>query len=296
MRWRSRLVMTSATSSSIDSTPSPIHTGRYEPVKGATVLSTAMPANGSTTEVTMWMPRNTSTSSERLRCTAWVRKRGQSRAVPAHRGEDAEHQDGGEHQQADVAGAARRVPERRGPGGRDHAAGSAVAAVTSRSAGDHGRLGRHIAALNPEPSVGGWAGGCRPVLGSRVGAGGGGAGGLAGADRAAREGAGGHGGARERQHAGARRRRDGDRPHAPLGAVAGGRGRLLHSRQGTRRALRLPDALPVNWLSDTQLSPGRVTIADVQTHRERARPQPHRPGRVHRLRAPLVPRPARRPR
>ncbi len=79
MRWRSRLVMTSATSSSMESTPRPSHTGRYDPVNGATVLSTAMPANGSTIEVTMWMARNTSTSSERLRCTAWVRKRGQSR-------------------------------------------------------------------------------------------------------------------------------------------------------------------------------------------------------------------------
>ncbi len=79
MRWRSRLVITNATSSSIESTPSPIHTGRYEPVNGATVLSTAIPAKGSITEATMWMARNTSTSRERLRCSAWVRNRGQSR-------------------------------------------------------------------------------------------------------------------------------------------------------------------------------------------------------------------------
>ncbi len=79
MRWRSRLVITSATRSSIESTPSPIHTGRYDPVNGATVLSTAIPAKGSATDVMMWMARKTSASSERLRCSAWVRNRGHSR-------------------------------------------------------------------------------------------------------------------------------------------------------------------------------------------------------------------------
>src|SRR5580704_9669463 len=38
-------------------------------------------ANGSITDVRMWMIRNTPTSSERLRCNDWTTNRGQSRRV-----------------------------------------------------------------------------------------------------------------------------------------------------------------------------------------------------------------------
>ena len=76
IRWRSRLVTTNARSRSTATAPRPSQNGRYADTNGTTTSIQRIGANESATTVTTWMARNTSTSSETLRCTNSTTKRG----------------------------------------------------------------------------------------------------------------------------------------------------------------------------------------------------------------------------
>ena len=70
-----------AISNSRLTTPSPSQSGRYVATKGTTASSTVSFAKGSMTDVTMWISRKTTTSSDRLRWIDWTTNLGQSRVL-----------------------------------------------------------------------------------------------------------------------------------------------------------------------------------------------------------------------
>ncbi len=77
MRRRRPLVIVTARSTSSASAPSPSQNGRYEPMNGTNTSSSEIGAKLSSTEVSTCTPRNAIASSETLRCSVSITKRGQ---------------------------------------------------------------------------------------------------------------------------------------------------------------------------------------------------------------------------
>src|SRR5436190_1051948 len=72
----SRLVTVTAIRTSKASAPRPSHTGRYTETNGITASIRLIGANGSSSVVTMWTNRNTTASSDTLRCNSSDTNRG----------------------------------------------------------------------------------------------------------------------------------------------------------------------------------------------------------------------------